>query len=117
MFTFLLYCYISPFIMYCLRQLLFKVVYKHVSMTSLLALWKPTYPQSFVFIYGFLFELRVLNLNKENNVAQYIYDGEDLGHPCNIQSTTVQHCNYRIVALQRQVPSIYSINKKARLHC
>ena len=34
-------------------------------MTSLLALRKPTYPQSFMLIYGFLFELWVLNLNKE----------------------------------------------------
>ena len=34
-------------------------------MTSLLALQKPTYPQSFMLIYGFLFELWVLNLNKE----------------------------------------------------
>ena len=56
-----LYCYISPFVMYCLN----KVVYKHVSMTSLLALRKPTYPQSFMLIYGILFELWVLNLNKE----------------------------------------------------
>ena len=29
-------------------------------MTSLLALWKPTYPQSVMLIYGFLFELWVL---------------------------------------------------------
>ena len=43
----------------------FVVVYKHVSMTSLLALQKPMYPQSFMLIYGFLFELWVLNLNKE----------------------------------------------------
>ena len=34
-------------------------------MTSLLALRKPTYPQSFMLIYGFVFELWVLNLNKE----------------------------------------------------
>ena len=34
-------------------------------MTSLLALRKPTYPQIFMLIYGFLFELWVLNLNKE----------------------------------------------------
>ena len=34
-------------------------------MTSLLALWKPTYSQSFMVIYGFLFELWVLNLTKE----------------------------------------------------
>ena len=34
-------------------------------MTSLLVLRKPTYPQSFMLIYGFLFELWVLNLNKE----------------------------------------------------
>ena len=41
-----LYSYISPFIMYCLKHLLLvnKVVDKHLSMTSLLALWKPTYP-------------------------------------------------------------------------
>ena len=42
-----------------------KVVYKHVSMTSLLALRKPTYSQSLMMMYGFLFELWVLNLNKE----------------------------------------------------
>ena len=34
-------------------------------MTSLLALQKPTYSQSFMVIYGFFFELWVLNLNKE----------------------------------------------------
>ena len=34
-------------------------------MTSLLALQKPTYSQSFMVIYGFFFELGVLNLNKE----------------------------------------------------
>ena len=34
-------------------------------MTSLLALQKPTYPQSFMLIYGFLFELWVLNLNEK----------------------------------------------------
>ena len=43
----------------------FVVVYKHVSMTSLLALQKPTYPQSFMLIYGFLFELWVSNLNEK----------------------------------------------------
>ena len=57
-------------------------------MTSLLALWKPTYPQSFMLIYGFKFELWVLNLNEEKErkkkknsaiIALYIYDGEDLG--------------------------------------
>ena len=66
-------------------------------MTSLFPLRKPTYPQSFMLIYGSLFELWVLNLNKKNkkkkkkkmkNSAQYIYDGEDLGNPY-IQSTTV----------------------------
>ena len=34
----------------------FVVVYNHVSMTSLFRLQKPTYPQSFMLIYGFLFE-------------------------------------------------------------
>ena len=34
-------------------------------MTSLLALQKPTHSQSFMVIYGFLFELWMLNLNKE----------------------------------------------------
>ena len=55
--------------MYCLGVccclLVNKVVYKHVSMTNLLALWKPTYSQSFMVIYGFFFELWVFNLNKE----------------------------------------------------
>ena len=63
-----LYIYISPFIMYCLRHLLLlvnKVVYKHVNMTSLFSLLKPTYPQSFMLIYGFFFELWVLNLNEK----------------------------------------------------
>ena len=54
-------------------------------MTSLLALWNPTYPLRFMSIYyGFLFKLRVLNLNKKGIlpiIAQYIYDGEDIGHP------------------------------------
>ena len=54
-----LYSNISHFIM------AFVVVYKHISMTNLLALWKPTHSQSFMMIYGFLFELWVLNLNKE----------------------------------------------------
>ena len=43
----------------------FVAVYKHVSVTSLLVLWKPIYPQSFMLIYGFVFELWVSNLNKE----------------------------------------------------
>ena len=53
-------------------------------------------------IYGFLLELWLLNLNEEEEekkkmknsaiIAQYIYDGEDLGHPY-IQSTTVL-CDY-----------------------
>ena len=34
-------------------------------MTNLLVLRKPTYPQSFMLIYGFLFELWVLNLKEE----------------------------------------------------
>ena len=34
-------------------------------MTSLFPLRKPTYPQSFMLIYGFLFELWVLNLKEE----------------------------------------------------
>ena len=58
-----LYSYISPFIMYKPEE--FVVVYKHISMTSLLALRKLTYSQSFMMIYGFLFEVWVLNLNKE----------------------------------------------------
>ena len=64
-------------------------------MTSLLALRKPTYPQSFMLIYGFLFELWVLNLKEEKkkkmkNSAHHspIHLEEDLGHPY-IQSTTV----------------------------
>ena len=64
-----LYSYISTFIMYCLRHLLLftckQGVYKHVNMTSLFPLQKPTYPQSFMLIYGFLFELWVLNLKEE----------------------------------------------------
>ena len=65
-------------------------------MTSLFPLRKPTYPQSFMLIYGSLFELWVLNLNKKKkkkkkkkkmkNSAHH--DGEDLGNPY-IQSTTV----------------------------
>ena len=43
----------------------FVVVYKHVSMTSLFPLRKPTYPQSFMLIYGFLLELWVSNLKEE----------------------------------------------------
>ena len=43
----------------------FVVVYKHVSMTSLFPLQKPTYLQSFTLIYGFLFELWVLNLKEK----------------------------------------------------
>ena len=34
-------------------------------MTGLFSLRKPTYPQSFMLIYGFLFELWVLNLKEE----------------------------------------------------
>ena len=34
-------------------------------MTSLLAVRKPIYSQSFMVIYGFIFELWVLNLNNE----------------------------------------------------
>ena len=41
------------------------VVYKHVSMTCVLALRKPTQPQSFMLIYGFIFELWMSNLNEE----------------------------------------------------
>ena len=61
-------------------------------MTSLFLLLKPMYPQSFVFIYGFLF--LVVGVESEQGeeektiIAQYIYDGEDLGHP-HIQSTAV----------------------------
>ena len=58
-----LYSHISLFIMYCFET--YVVVYKHLSMTGLLVLRKSTYPQSFVLIYGFLFELCVLNLNEE----------------------------------------------------
>ena len=43
----------------------FVVVYKYVSITSLFPLWKPMYPQSFILIYGFFFELWVLNLNEK----------------------------------------------------
>ena len=73
-------------------------------MTSLFLLWKATYPQSFMLIYGFLFELWVSNLNEEKekkkkitNSAQYIYDGEDLGHPY-IQSTIVL-CDKKIIGM------------------
>ena len=47
-------------------------------MTSLLALQKPTHPQSFMMIYGFLFELW-LNMNKEKKNAHHRclgYDGQ-----------------------------------------
>ena len=74
---------------------LLSYLYSYISMTSLLALRKPTYPKSFMLIYGFLFELWVSNLKKEEeeekkmkNSAQYIYDGEDFGHPY-IKSTIV----------------------------
>ena len=64
-----LYSYIYPFIMYCRGicccLLVNKVVYKHVSMTSLFPLRKPTYPQSFMLIYGFFFELWVSNLKEK----------------------------------------------------
>ena len=63
-----LYTYISSFIMYSLRHLLLfvnKVVYKHVSMTSLFPLENPTYPQSFMLIYGFFIQLCMLNQNEE----------------------------------------------------
>ena len=64
-----LYSYISPFIMYSLKYLLFFICkqgfYEHVSMTSLFLLQKTTYSQSFMLIYGFLFELWVSNLNEE----------------------------------------------------
>ena len=40
-------------------------------MTSLLALQNPTYPQSFMLIYGFLFELWVLNLNKKKKMKNW----------------------------------------------
>ena len=49
----------------CCCLLANKVVYKHVSMTSLFPLPKPTYPQSFMLIHGFLLELWVSNLNEE----------------------------------------------------
>ena len=67
-------------------------------MTSLIPLQNPTYPQTFMLIYGFLLELWVSNLNEKEEekkkkmknsaiIAQYIYDGEDLGH-LYIQSCT-----------------------------
>ena len=67
-----------------------KVVYKHVSMTSLFPLRKPTHPQSVMFIYyGFLLELWVLNLVLPI-IAEYINNREDLVHPDPyIQNTTV----------------------------
>ena len=43
-------------------------------MTSLLALQKLIYSQSFIVIYGFLFELWVLNLNKEEEEEE---EGEE----------------------------------------
>ena len=39
-------------------------------MTSLLALQKPTYSQSFMVIYGFLFELWVLNLKEKEKEGE-----------------------------------------------
>ena len=35
---------------------------EHNYLQIYIVLWKPTYPQSFMLIYGFLFELWVLNL-------------------------------------------------------
>ena len=41
------------------------VAYKHASMTGLFPLRQPMHPRSFVLVYGFLFELWVLNLKEE----------------------------------------------------
>ena len=46
-------------------------------MTSLLALEKPTNSQSFMVIYGFFFELWVLNLNKEEEEEEGKGEGEE----------------------------------------
>ena len=58
------------------------VVYKHVSMNRLFPLHKPTYPQSFMLIYGFPFELWVSNLNEEKQEKKKMneelsYDGQN----------------------------------------
>ena len=45
----------------CCYLLVNHVVYKHVTMTTLLWLRIPTHPQNFKFWYYLLFELRVLN--------------------------------------------------------
>ena len=84
-----MFTFIQPHISISLYNLLpeaFVVVYKHLSMTSVLEL------QSFVLIYGLLFELWVFNLNKEKeeeekeekkmkNSAHHRDGGEDLDHP------------------------------------
>ena len=51
-------------------------------MTSLFPLWKPTYQQSFMLIYGFFFELWVLNLNeKKEKKNTVLCDRDGQGPP------------------------------------
>ena len=56
MYSFYLYSYIFPIIMYCLRHLLLFTCKQgcFVSMTSLFLLWKPMYLQSVLFEFGVL---------------------------------------------------------------
>ena len=49
-------------------------------MTSLLALQKPAYPQSFMLIYGFLFELWVSNLNEKEEEENKMKNSAHCGY-------------------------------------
>ena len=86
----LLYIHISLYSVLPEVFLVNKIVYKHVSVTSLLSVY--TYPQSFMLMYGFLSELWELNLNKEDNEKKM--NNHSLIHltlaiPIIIKSTTV----------------------------
>ena len=58
-------------------------------MTSLLELQKPTYPQSFMLIYSFLFELWMLNLNEEEKKMKKSAHHSPIHHIYGGDSTTV----------------------------
>ena len=66
-------------------------------MTSLLVLCIPTNSQSFMLIYGFLFELWVSNLNEKEENEVVLCDGDGLGPP-----------NYRCIGLSFFSPPYHS---------
>ena len=74
-------------------------------MTSFFLLWKLTYPQSFMLIYGFFFELWVLNLKekKEKKMKNSAHHSPITKHSSALYKVNEKSCRLRMGAYRDRV--------------